>query len=110
MLKLFISAITYRCFDFQTKSSRREFLSFLFFSALILFMAPSDVGIFIFILLLIPFQSLQIRRLRDAGMSCWLILLQLLPVAGLFYYLFLLSPSAGNNNKTPSEQDVIERL
>ncbi|MBQ8346635.1 MAG: DUF805 domain-containing protein [Alphaproteobacteria bacterium] len=102
--------MTYRGFDFQIKSPRREFLSFLFFSALILLTAPSDVGIFIFILLLIPFQSLQIRRLRDAGMSCWLILLQLLPVADLFYYLFLLSPSAGNNNKTPSEQDVIERL
>ncbi len=110
MLRLFISALIYRCFDFQTKSSRKEVLSFLFFSTLILSVPPSDLQLLIFTFLFIPFQSLQIRRLHDAGLSGWFILLQLLPVIGPLYYLFLFLPPAEKNNKTPEEQDVVKRL
>ena len=120
-----------RYIDFKGNSSRSEFwfaTLFLVLVGFIVFIADAvrstsspdpDASLLLFtniwfLLTAIPSLSLAIRRIRDAGLSPWLILVGLVPLAGSIALLvFYLLPSKNGASATyvvgahESESDII---
>lgn len=120
MKKYFFDVIIHKYADFSGRASRTEFWLFNLFYFLIMlvlsmvffflmFAVPSDntvVGLFLAFLglvigllnlvMLVPCIALSVRRLHDAGLSGWLILVVLLfsPILIIFG---LLPPTEGPN-------------
>lgn len=93
-----------KSFVFSGRSSRAEYWSFTLINALVIVLLASVasvineklvvVGILYAGSSLFPYLSAVVRRVRDTGMSFWLLLLGIIPYIGQFFILgLLLMPS-----------------
>ena len=97
-----------KSFVFSGRSSRAEYWSFVLINALVIILLASVasiinenlvvVGILYAGASLFPYLSAIVRRVRDKGMSFWLLLLAIIPYIGQFFIFgLLLMPSKRNN-------------
>jgi uncharacterized membrane protein YhaH (DUF805 family) len=108
--------------DFSGRARRREYWFYILFYVIILVvlticdtiigttMQGAGLGILTLIYLLavlIPTLAVTVRRLHDTGRSGWWILIQLVPIVGVFILLyFLVSDSnPGTNAYGPSPKE-----
>ena len=108
--------------DFSGRARRKEYWFFILFYLIILIvlmiidglvgtqMGGAGVGILTCIYalgMLIPALAVTVRRLHDTGRSGWWILIQLVPIVGVFILLyFLVSDSnPGTNAYGPSPKE-----
>jgi uncharacterized membrane protein YhaH (DUF805 family) len=107
--------------DFSGRARRKEYWFYMLFYVIILVVLSicdgfigttmqSGVGILtlIYILaVLIPTIAVSVRRLHDTGRSGWWILIELVPIVGIFIFLyFMVSDSnPGTNAYGPSPKE-----
>ena len=98
-------------FDFKGRTRRADFWLAIFAINIVLFafviagllfvmlvgdfvtVAPFTIVVAYSIVTIVPSISIQVRRLRDAGFSPWLLLLALVPYVGLVLFVMYLQPS-----------------
>lgn len=84
-------------FDFSGRATRKEFWMFVLFNIIISFIVGFIAGLIgvkvlnavYNLLVLIPSISITVRRLRDAGLSVWWILIGLIPFLGALALLIM---------------------
>jgi uncharacterized membrane protein YhaH (DUF805 family) len=93
-----------KSFDFKGRSTRAEYWSFVLTNAflglallILLSSIKEELGVIVvvyFAASLIPYASAIVRRVRDTGMSYWLLILGIIPYIGQFFVFgLLLMPS-----------------
>ena len=93
-----------KSFDFKGRSTRAEYWSFIILNVvltlgLIAITSSINENFWIvayayFVAALAPYASSVVRRVRDTGMSLWLLILGLIPYIGQFFIFgLLLMPS-----------------
>jgi len=105
-----------RAFDYKGKSNRKEFLiPFLAFLALIILLCFLEEGLDVdddiieplilisFVVFILPFVSLCVRRLHDTLHSGWWTLLLLIPVTGLVFLGYLALARGASEEKEASK-------
>ena len=105
-----------RAFDYKGKSNRKEFLiPVLTFLALIISLCFLEEGLDVdddiveplllisFVVFILPFISLCVRRLRDTLHSGWWTLLLLIPVTGLVFMGYLALARGASEEKEASK-------
>jgi uncharacterized membrane protein YhaH (DUF805 family) len=105
-----------RAFDYNGKSNRKEFLiPFLAFLALIILLCFLEEGLDVdddiiepillisFVVFILPFVSLCVRRLHDTLHSGWWTLLLLIPVTGLVFLGYLALARGASEEKEASK-------
>ncbi len=105
---------------FVGRATRSEYWYFVLFNAmamLILGMIDQAIasgqnnwllsGIY-YLVVLIPGLALSVRRLHDIGKSGWMLLIILIPLVGIFWYLFLLLTDSqpGDNKYGPNPKGI----
>ncbi len=111
--------------DFSGRARRREYWFYILFYVIILVVLTicdtiigttmgSGVGILTLIYLLavlIPTLAVTVRRLHDTGRSGWWILIQLVPIVGVFILLYFLvsdsNPGTNAYGPSPKEGEVL---
>lgn len=103
-------------FDYTGSATRKEVWIITLINALIIIVSIKFISAygstlavefsnFILIILTIPTISISVRRLRDAGFSPWLMLINFIPVGGfVLLYIWFFSPS------DPSAEHFIRTL
>lgn len=105
-----------RAFDYKGKSNRKEFLiPVLTFLALIILLCFLEEGLDVdddiiepillisFVVFILPFVSLCVRRLHDTSHSGWWTLLLLIPVTGLVFLGYLALARGASEEKEASK-------
>lgn len=105
-----------RAFDYKGKSNRKEFLiPFLAFLALVISLCFLEEGLDVdddiieplilisFVVFILPFVSLCVRRLHDTLHSGWWTLLLLIPVTGLVFLGYLALARGASEEKEASK-------
>ena len=111
--------------DFSGRARRREYWFYILFYVIILVvlticdtiigttMQGAGLGILTLIYLLavlIPTLAVTVRRLHDTGRSGWWILIQLVPIVGVFILLYFLvsdsNPGTNAYGPSPKEGEV----
>jgi len=107
-------AVLTQYFDFEGRSSRREFWMFVLFNFLISFAVGFVAGLARFpllasfypLLVLIPSLAVAVRRLHDLGKSGWWLLIALIPFVGAILLLVLYAskgqPAANQFGEIPA--------
>ena len=98
-LKEVALAIPKKAFDFSGEASRLEFWLFVlaYLGAILIvggFSAPALLVIFL--VLLVPFLAVCVRRLHDVGLSGWVMLVGVIPFIGQLGLLLILCRSGSN--------------
>ena len=112
--------------DFSGRARRREYWFYILFYVIILVvlticdtiigttMQGAGLGILTLIYLLavlIPTLAVTVRRLHDTGRSGWWILIQLVPIVGVFILLYFLvsdsNPGTNAYGPSPKEGEVV---
>ena len=112
--------------DFSGRARRREYWFYILFYVIILIVlmvidgfigtqiAGAGLGILTCIYalaVLIPTLAVTVRRLHDTGRSGWWILIQLVPIVGVFILLYFLvsdsNPGTNAYGPSPKEGEVV---
>ncbi len=112
--------------DFSGRARRREYWFYILFYVIILVVLTicdtiigttvqgAGLGILTLIYLLvvlIPTLAVTVRRLHDTGRSGWWILIQLVPIVGVFILLYFLvsdsNPGTNAYGPSPKEGEVV---
>lgn len=109
--KFFLDIIRNHYADFKGRVSRKTYWMFILFTSIIgvLIVAVSFLlgmgnnATFISniygLCLWLPSISLGVRRMHDIGKSGWWVLISLIPVIGIFWYVYLaIQPSNSDSN------------
>lgn len=79
MIKLFKNSLTTKYFQFSGRANRKEYwifsLSFFLLCFFLTFFQFSYLHFFIFLILIIPSISLDVRRIHDINLSGWWLLI-----------------------------------
>jgi len=97
---------------FEGRAHRSEYWYFLLFGfifyvviSVISSLIDADILSFLFYLaMFIPGLAVSVRRLHDIGKSGWMILINLIPIAGFIWYIILmcLDSNIGQNEYGPN--------
>lgn len=93
--------------NFSARSTRSEFwwwelVNLIISGVLYAITAATEISIFQSLwglAVLIPGLALSIRRMHDIGKSGWWILTSLIPIAGIFIYLYLCAKASDGPNE-----------
>jgi uncharacterized membrane protein YhaH (DUF805 family) len=107
------------CFNqfssFQGRASRSEYWWFALFSLIVNFVSnctlPSNIGLIVSVIILVPHISVAIRRLHDIGKKGYWILLGLIPIAGLvliYWFIQKSEPVANEFGEVPADVDLAQ--
>lgn len=104
---IYVNVLKNKYFQFDGRTSRREFWSFVLINFLIalalgivdnILNTNGILGGIYSLAVLLPGLGLSVRRLHDLGKSGWLLLLTLIPIVGLILiYWFILPGQEGAN-------------
>ena len=91
--------------DFQGRATRKEFWSFFLFFYAVTFIAgglddfygTEFLGLFAFIVLILPYLAVAVRRMNDVGKRGWYILIPI-------YNLVLMCTSSAPEKSPPSAE------
>ena len=111
-------AVLKKYFEFEGRSGRQEFWMFVVFNIVFSIAASiidSILGLsYVFsslygLAVFLPGLGVSVRRLHDIGKSGWMVLVSLIPIAGIIWLIVLWAKEGdmSNNSYGPVPQDVI---
>lgn len=105
----FVNTMKHKYATASGRASRKEYWSFVLCSVIITFMAmildeiwgtKEAISKTIYIIFLIPSLTITIRRLHDVNKSGFWYLIQIIPMLGTIYLLYLMiKPTQSNDNQ-----------
>ena len=113
-MEWFLKVVRDNYANFNGRARRKEYWMFALFQLIIVYgilgigMALesgviSGLGGLIALALIIPGIAVSVRRMHDVGKSGWILLIALIPLAGLYIlYLSVLDGDAGDNEYGPN--------
>ncbi|MEM6326284.1 MAG: DUF805 domain-containing protein [Bacteroidota bacterium] len=124
----FVDVIKHQYADFDGRARRREYWMYVLFNILVLVAFQIVIGILgvvsdslallgslayivVSLGLLVPSIAVAVRRLHDTNKTGWLILIGLIPLAGLvLLYFFVIEGDAGPNDYGPDPKGFEDDL
>jgi uncharacterized membrane protein YhaH (DUF805 family) len=97
--------------NFSGRASRTEYWMFTLFNILaaiaftviVSLIKLPEIAMLYSLATLLPSIAVAVRRLHDTNRSGWMLLVSLIPIAGLYVlYLMIVDSDAGNNNYGPN--------
>ena len=113
-MEWFLKVVRDNYANFNGRARRKEYWMYVLFQLIIVYgilgigMALesgviSGLGGLIALALIIPGIAVSVRRMHDVGKSGWILLIALIPLAGLYIlYLSVLDGDAGDNEYGPN--------
>jgi len=96
--------------DFEGRATRKEFWFFVLFFTIIAVLASlvhPILQLVVYLVILVPYISLTVRRLHDTGRSGWWALLGLIPFAGLVVIWFCIKDSVEDNQYGKNRKEIV---
>ena len=113
-MEWFLKVVRDNYANFNGRARRKEYWMFALFQLIIVYGLLgiglalesgiiSGLGGLIALALIIPGIAVAVRRMHDVGKSGWILLIALIPLAGLYiFYLSVLDGDAGDNEYGPN--------
>ena len=103
--------VTKKYTNFSGRAKRKEFWIFALVYcvlSIVMGMKHEPLNMLLVLALFVPFLAVNVRRLHDIGKSGWLVLINLVPIIGWIYYLYLMikDSTLGENQYGPNPKDI----